>query len=135
MPCALRSRQLASATGAAAAFAVCVWSWEKFVLVGTVAKYSFLVFLVDRLPYSVRRKVLMREYSGDLLEKRLTQCIFKGLPTVRALWRMSSINLRPRVRPGDPAPLTPVLLDGKLVSLPGIATGRRPLLLNFGSCT
>ena len=108
---------------------------SRIALLGTVASYSFQIWLVDRLPDSVRRSILSKEYSGEMLEKRLTQRIFKGMSTVRALWRMSSINLRPRVRVGDLAPPTPVLRDGIEVALPSLAHGERPLLLNFGSCT
>ena len=70
-----------------------------------------------------------------MLERRLTQRIFKGLSTVRALWGMSSVNLRPRVKVGDRAPPTPVLRDGVPILLPELARSDRPLLINFGSCT
>jgi hypothetical protein len=109
--------------------------WHDLALVANVAKYSFMIFLIDRLPNSVRRSILSKEYEGEMLEKRLTQRIFKGMSTVRALWRMSSVNLRPRVRVGDAAPPTPVLLEGREVCLTSLARGKRPLLLNFGSCT
>ena len=88
------------------------------------------------MPEGTRRRILSQEYSGEMLEKRLTQRIFKGLSTVRALWRMSSINLRPSVRVGESAPVTPVLLlDGKECMLAELAQGNRPLVLNFGSCS
>ena len=111
------------------------WYRSQVALAGTVASYVFQIWLVDRLPNSIRRSILSKEYSGEMLERRLTQRIFKGMSTVRALWRMSSINLRPQVRVGDVAPPTPVLLNGVEVALPSLAQGERPLLINFGSCT
>lgn len=130
-----REVRLAAVVGGGLALVALRSQWHELVLVGTVAKYSFMIWLIDRLPDVVRRSILAKEYEGEMLEKRLTQRIFKGASTVRALWRMSSINLRPRVRVGDAAPPTPVLLDGREVCLTSLACGGRPLLLNFGSCT
>jgi len=127
---------VALAGGVAASAIVTCRYWSHLSLAAAVAKYTFQVWLIDHLPDSMRRRLLSREYSGKQLEKRLTQRIFKGMATMRALWRMSSINLRPKVRVGDPAPATPVLLKGAAVSLPSLASANtRPLLLNFGSCT
>ena len=109
---------------------------EKIELAFTVAKYSFMVYIVDVLPNGMRRRILSKEYSGEMLEKRLTQRIFKGFGTIQALWRMTSINLHPRVKVGEPIPATPVFsLDGKEVMLGALATQGRPLLINFGSCS
>ena len=111
---------------------------HRLALACTVLQYSFMVWLVDVLPHSVRKSILEKEYEGEMLERRLTQRIFKGTSTVRALWRMSSINLRPRTCPGKPAPPTPVVLldsDRPAVLLHELAHDDRPLVLNFGSCT
>lgn len=110
---------------------------EKLELIAKVTKYSFMVYVIDMLPAQTRRSILAQEYSGEMLEKRLTQRIFKGLSTVRALWRMTSINHRPRIAVGDAVPYTPVisLQDGKELALGALARGERPLVLNFGSCT
>ena len=126
--------RLALALGATAL----AWRERKqIILAAVVAKYSFMVFLVDRLPAQLRRAILANEYTGEALEKRLTQRIFKGVSTVRALYRMSSVNLRPRVNVGDVAPETPVLHlhDASQTTLNALAHGARPLVLNFGSCT
>ena len=48
-----------------------------------------------------------------MLEKRLTQRIFKGFSTVKALWRMSSVNMRPRLRVNDRVPEHMPLTDLK----------------------
>jgi len=115
-----------------------VWR-RQLELALKVAKYSFMVFLVDRLPERTRRNILAPEYSGEMLEQRLTQRIFKGMPTIRALWRMSSINLFPRVAVGDPVPNTLVLSPtGRataVVNLECLSQEGRPLVLNFGSCS
>ena len=127
------SRNLLCAAGVATALAT--WKWQQLSLVGAVARDSIMILLVDNLPNSVRRKILASEYSGAALEERLTQSIFKGASTVRALWRMASINMRPQTSVGAPVPAIPVLLDGKEIMLASLAEGDRPLVLNFGSCT
>lgn len=131
---AMSSRSLAICTGTSALLAL-AWNWDTLSLAAAVARDTFCLIVIDRLPLQMRRQILAKEYEGEMLEKRLTYRVFKGLPTIRALWHFSSINLRPRVRVGDPAPRTPVLLDGKQVLIPQLARGARPLLLNFGSCT
>ena len=122
---------------AGAALGVATVFWRELELAATVSKYSFMVFLVDRLPSRMRRELLAKEYSGEMLERRLTQTIFKGTSTIRALWRMTSINLHPRVAVGAAAPATPVhsLRDQREINLSELAQGARPLVLNFGSCT
>ena len=84
-----------------------------------------------------RESVRPRRYSGENLEERLKICVFKGWSTVKALYRMSSVNLRPRLSVGDalPAALSVLTLGGKTRLLAGLAQGDRPLVLNFGSCT
>ena len=128
-------RLLAVGSAAAASALLAYRWWDDIVLAGIVAKYSAMIWLVDNLPEPKRREILSQEYEGEALEKRLGQRIFTGLSTVRALWRMSRVNLRPRVAVGDVAPATRVLLGGIEVFLPSLARGKRPLLLNFGSCT
>ena len=72
-----------------------------------------------------------------MLEKRLTQRIFKGFSTVKALWRMSSVNMRPRLRVNDRVPEHMPLTDlkGNALQLRNLMRGDRPLVLNFGSCS
>ena len=84
---------------------------DELKLLAAVAKYTFQVAIVDLLPMSMRRSILSQEYEGEMLEKRLTQRIFKGFSTVKALWRMSSVNMRPRLRVGDSVPIDTPLLD------------------------
>lgn len=75
----------------------------------SVAKYSFMVFLIDMLPEKTRTEILSQEYTGEALEQRLKMRVFKGPRTVKALWRYSSINFYPQVAVGQPAPVTPVV--------------------------
>jgi thyroxine 5-deiodinase len=109
--------------------------WKQFWMAGVVANYCIQIALLDVLPESVRRSILSKEYSGENLEKRLKQKIFKGASTARALWRMSSINRDVRVRIGDAVPDTRVLHNGQEIALASLMRSERPLLLNFGSCT
>ena len=114
--------------------------WRQIVLAGTVLKYSFMVFLIDKLPEKTRRRILSNEYSGEDLERRLKITIFKGLSTIKALWRMSSVNLRPLVRVGDRVegganPPVISLANGEQLTLGDLARGERPLVVNFGSCS
>ena len=129
--CALRAALLG---GGAVAI---VLGRRKLELWLTVAKYALSVFLIDKLPNHMRRRILSAEYSGDDLEERLKMRIFKGWPTVRALWRMSSVNLYPQVRVGDAAPMVRVhSLDSRdEMALLALSKGSQPLVLNFGSCT
>ena len=110
---------------------------DELALLATVAKYVFQVYIVDLLPMATRRSILSQEYEGDMLEKRLTQRIFKGFSTVKALWRMSSVNMRPRLRVNDRVPEGVPLTDlkGNALQLRDLMQGDRPLVLNFGSCS
>ena len=126
--------RLALVGGTAVAVVV---AWRKIALVTTVSKYSVKLFLVDHLPQFMKRRIMSKRFAGEALEQRLQMRLFKGWATIKALWRMSSINLYPRVRVGQSAPHTPVLLldDNKVINLVEMAHGTRPLVLNFGSCT
>ena len=134
MPASPTPHHIALAGGAV--LATCI-GWHKIVLTATVAKYSFMVYLIDKLPQSTRRKILSKEYSGEDLERRLTITIFKGFSTVKALWRMASINLQPQTRVGERIPATPVLSleTGQQLMLGDLARSERPLVVNFGSCS
>ena len=134
-PCWMPSSpaRLATAVAGGATALLAMRHWSTVAIAVRVSRDIFMVWLIDLLPQPLRRKILSAEYSGAMLEERLTQRIFKGMPTVRALWRMGSINYRPHVRVGDAAPPTPVLLDGEATTLPELTRGERPLLINFGS--
>jgi len=129
------NRTLAYAAGVATMLVTARGSWRKLSLLAAVIRDTTMIFLIDHLPNNIRRKILSSEYSGAALEARLKQSLFKGTSTVRALWRMSSVNMNPQTHVGAPVPLIPVLLDNKEIMLSSLASGDRPLLLNFGSCT
>ena len=131
--CSQRHLGLASAGIGIIAFAC----RRQIALIASVARYTFMVYIIDILPQQTRRRILAQEYEGEMLEQRLTQRIFKGWATVKALWRMSSINLRPSVNVDDRVPPMSVvgLASGKDMALDDLACADQPLVLNFGSCT
>jgi len=110
---------------------------RRLALAATVARYSVMIWLVDWLP---RRRILSSEYSGDALEKRLQMRIGGGWRMVAALWRMSTINQSSNILcKGSRVPDLPLLLIGargdETIRLCALARPRRPLVLNFGSCS
>ena len=105
-----------------------------------VAQYSVMIFLIDLLPNSIRRRILSAEYSGADLEKRLSLRIWSGWSTVRALWRMTAINSNPQLKVSNAVPPIPLArLEGNSTRPACLgdlaAAASRPLVLNFGSCT
>ena len=112
-----------------------------------VVAYYVQITLIDSTPEFVKRWQLSGEYSGRLLEERVKMRI--GHPRMfTALWRMTSINMRPGLAEGQeipqgiivekasaaPAEIPVTSLDLKELSLSS-SLSHRPLVLNFGSCT
>ena len=120
--------------------------------------YWFLINLLDFAPNFLRRSMLANEYEGEALEKRLQMKIGGGWRVLAALWRMSSINLRPAVSEGSLVPpgtvVTTLRAEEGGEEVPQIdladyynndddvpatkkASARNllPLVLNFGSCS
>jgi hypothetical protein len=108
-----------------------------------------MITLLEYGPNWWRRRILKHEYEGAALEARLQMKISGGWSMVRALYHMSSVNLRPSLAVGSPCPergITLVRADGgagssgvaaaaeavelRTLSRPGV-----PLLINFGSCS
>ena len=101
--------------------------------------------------------MLANEYEGEALEKRLQMKIGGGWRVLAALWRMSSINLRPAVSEGSLVPPGTVVAtlrveDGEEAPQIDLADyynndddvpatkkastrNLLPLVLNFGSCS
>ena len=95
-----------------------------------------MVWAVDRLPEKQRRELLANEYEGEALERRLKLRIWKGRSTANALFRMTEINLFPKLRTKDAVPPTPLIaLDNSEKKLTEFVIGARPLVINIGSCT
>ena len=119
--------------------------------------YWFLINLLDFAPTFLRRSVLANEYEGEALEKRLQMKIGGGWRVLAALWRMSSINLRPAVSEGSLVPPGTVVAtlrvedgeeapqidladyynnDDDVPATKKVSTRNLlPLVLNFGSCS
>ena len=119
--------------------------------------YWFLINLLDFAPNFLRRSMLANEYEGEALEKRLQMKIGGGWRVLAALWRMSSINLRPAVSEGSLVPPGTVVAtlrveDGEEAPQIDLADyynndddapatkkastrNLLPLVLNFGSCS
>mmetsp|Transcript_64820 Transcript_64820/g.130351 ORF Transcript_64820/g.130351 Transcript_64820/m.130351 type:complete len:122 (-) Transcript_64820:507-872(-) len=110
------------------------------VIAPKVAMYWLMINFLDYAPGAMRRRILSGEYEGEALERRLQMQIGGGWRMAKALYRMSSINLRPAVAEGDLIPsginLVPVKEDGCMVDLASLTRGhKRPLVINFGSCS
>ena len=119
--------------------------------------YWFLINLLDFAPNFLRRSMLANEYEGEALEKRLQMKIGGGWRVLAALWRMSSINLRPAVSEGSLVPPGTVVTtlrvedgeeapqidladyynndDDVPAAKKASARNSLPLVLNFGSCS
>jgi hypothetical protein len=119
--------------------------------------YWFLINLLDFAPNFLRRSMLANEYEGEALEKRLQMKIGGGWRVLAALWRMSSINLRPAVSEGSLVPPGTVVTtlrvedgeeapqidladyynnDDDVPATKKVSTRNLlPLVLNFGSCS
>lgn len=83
------------------------WTWrpiETLALASKVGTYFLMITALDYAPNALRRRVLAVEYQGDALEQRLQLRIGGGWRMLVALWRMSSVNLTPALRPGDAVP-------------------------------
>lgn len=131
----MASRSLVLCTTGVTAALVIARNWTQIHLAAAVIRDAVMIVLIDNMPNHVRRNILSNEYSGAALEERLTQSIFRGPSTVRALWRMGSVNMNPQTHVGEKMPDIPVVVDNSEIMLSTLATGARPLLLNFGSCT
>jgi len=100
---------------------------------------SVMLFLRDNLPEFIRRRMLPKaDFSGTTLEERLKIRVFAGWATVKAIYHMRSINIRPRLAVGEHVGDLKVLRlsSQEEVSVAKMCTSAsRPLVLNFGSCT
>jgi hypothetical protein len=108
-----------------------------------VLLYWCVINVLDFAPNFIRRPMLSKEYRGEALEKRLQMKIGGGWSMFRALWRMSSINLKPAVSEGGGVPqgkaiVTTVSAERgeevpPIIDLVHGQTGI--LVINFGSCS
>jgi len=101
------------------------------------AMAAIMIFTTDHLPQGIRRKMLSSEYKGQDLEDRLQVQIFAGWSTVKAVYHMLGINMRPQLQIGQTVSNLKVLrlVTQEEVSITSLSTSARPLVLNFGSCT
>jgi len=106
-------------------------------VIGFTALATVMICVTDHLPQSIRRRVLSKEYSGKELEDRLAVRIFAGWSTTKAVYRMLSVNISPLLQIGQHVGDLKVLRlsTQEVVSMVGMSTPSRPLILNFGSCT
>lgn len=136
------------------------WSapYNALYLTYTTTVYWLTINLLDFAPNPIRRRILSNEYSGDALEKRLNMRIGGGWRVYAALWRMSKINMFPRLRVGDNVPKKELLIYPLLSLdqspennetakyLPSHDNGAidlysfgnhdgKPVIINFGSCS
>jgi hypothetical protein len=110
----------------------------KAKVVCITALATITIWTTDHLPQKVRRKLLSSEYHGEDLEERLAVTIFSGWPTTRALYRMLTVNMRPKLKIGQHVGDLKVVRLGsqREVKLTELSSSPlRPLVLNFGSCT
>jgi len=111
---------------------------ERFLLQAKIvcitAMASVTIFTNDHLPDRLRRRMLSTEYRGKDLEDRLAVRIFAGWSTVKAIYHMLSINMRPQLQIGQSVGNLKVLRlsSHEEVSLASMSTSAtRPLVLNF----
>lgn len=111
----------------------------KIQIIWKTAAYFGMICILDHCPEFLKRKMLTGEYEGEALERRINMRLNSdSWCLIKALYRMSSINLYPGVKNSDRVPkglMVQRLEDGKLVDLCSLQRSTRPLVLNFGSCT
>ena len=111
---------------------------ETSVFLKALSYWAFISVL-DLQPEFMKRYFLSKEYSGEALERRVAMRI--GHPRMfSALWRMTSINTRPAVGVGDPVAqgvaLEPLENESRTIDLLALSQSlKKPLVINFGSCT
>jgi hypothetical protein len=112
-----------------------------FTIGPNVVMYWCMINFLDFAPNSMRRRILSGEYQGEALEQRLQLKIGGGWRMFKALWRMSSVNMRPAVTQGDVLPSGTVVAsiddnNDALIDLAALSRGSKtPLVINFGSCS
>lgn len=108
------------------------------VVVAQTAQQWTMITLIDFAPQWVKRRLLANEYTGEALDRRVTQRIAGGWQMAKALYHMNSVNAYPGLALGDVVPETlkvVALRDGNasvVTSLCDLTTGSTPLMINFG---